>query len=185
MSTKTYISLDLDFFNQYDETDMSIILEWLLNKDCPITVVDSHEDLIDHCKKYDWTNLINFDAHSDYKPDTDREYLVLDCSSWIDFVANKKGKYTWVSSKFDANYGRLDCSEEKPFDQLALGLWKETEHCTNYKKMLKTKDIVAIGISLSFFGDKYTDDWVVVRFLEILEKFGRNDLVKETYEKMK
>lgn len=116
----TYLSLDLDFFDSTDVPGNLVLLREILlnmrNKEIPVEVVMSHEDLVFHMqklKRLKLKRLINLDEHSDSEGlytctkklrngRTSRVHRPsgLHCGNWVDhvpFARTRLGEYVWVT----------------------------------------------------------------------------------------
>ena len=100
---KTYLSIDLDFWNRRPLSECEKILTKVQSiadrKGIKIKIVEEHHDLIDDINKTNCQRVINIDYHSDIAnlnvPDGYK--LELNCGTWANFLKGHENKeYIWV-----------------------------------------------------------------------------------------
>jgi hypothetical protein len=93
MRRKTFLSIDMDFFN-LDGTAMAMdFLDKVLRLKVPTKAVMNHQQMLSMVNKSGANYLLNVDAHSDLVPFTTRSF---ECGSWVTFVKWADiGTYHW------------------------------------------------------------------------------------------
>jgi hypothetical protein len=167
---KTYLSLDLDFWNKTkDLGKIRIFLEKvkeLKDRGIPVLVVDSHEELTKDVNRLEIEHLINVDYHSDiwdrWNPYVKDWYNCYNCGTWINFVKKSNRMiYTWVHPHKKGNECLGYCSHrDNPFydEGLVYSGWKVTEMLgsTTPEKFIRWENVISVGIAFSY-------DWIYDR----------------------
>lgn len=109
MSTKHYLSVDIDYWTKNTESMMTSLMSLMNNKgDIPITAVMNHQQLLPHVDASAARHLVNIDYHSDLNDITVKE---LHCGSWVSYVSwRAQGRYTWIRPERDPSVGK--CTSE-------------------------------------------------------------------------
>lgn len=171
-SRKTYLSIDLDYWNSHpDSLDcrnfFHALSKALKDKGISPKIVKSHESLFPHVNRSGCSVLLNLDYHSDLA-DLDasgrdeKNRRVFNDGTWANFVKwQAKGKFTWLMPSRKDCYrdrrGRCDLTRN-PFETRCTG-WKETKASTGWKR-IDFGAIAAVGISVS---PDYLDDPEAIR----------------------
>ena len=95
---KTYLSIDMDFWNgrttEYVESDLDALLRELHQRNVPMIAVMNHQQLTNVISASSARVLINVDMHSDL---ADTGVDVFECGTWVSYVKwRKHGKYAWI-----------------------------------------------------------------------------------------
>ena len=103
---KTYLSIDLDFWNHRSLTELEKVLlrvkEVVEKRELPFAIVDQHHRLVRHIDRCECERVINMDYHSDIvnKPFPCENEMSFNCGSWANFVRKKLRKeYVWLYPK--------------------------------------------------------------------------------------
>lgn len=118
---KTYLSIDLDFWNYHVAFDVIIPDPWskiasLITSRVPIFVVKNHDELIDHANKYSPDKIINVDFHDDLG-DGERTSKP-SCANWPMFVRNAGDiRYIWRHPHV-GNIAPGICNESQRFPEI-------------------------------------------------------------------
>lgn len=156
---KTYLSVDVDFFNgrsdEILEEYLKNLLKYSKDNDVPLVAVTNHQQLLGFVNKSEARKLVNIDEHSDL---TDNSYHVLECGTWVSFVKwRKEGVYRWIysgsyPSRGDCNGDYTIFHSERIIDRGASD-WKELGVKTMEGKIPTFSningDVVDIGVCLS------------------------------------
>ena len=154
---KTYLSIDIDFWEDLSEDRLQKDLQRLVNelnkRQIPIVAVMNHQQLLPLVSDSSARRLVNVDQHSDLADTTVEK---LDCGTWVSYVSwRKKGEYVWIRRhSLDAgecNGGDPIFRERGGVDK-TLSDWKKlSTKRVRYLPPLKEllKGVVAAGICLS------------------------------------
>lgn len=163
---KRYLSVDLDFWNEREDTECYAFLSKLKSL-FKIHIVDSHEKLLPHINVRKYDEVINLDRHADIanngnslgckKFKDGRKVPELNCGTWANWIKNRE-TFTWLYPyETDENGGY--CHEPRinkfsPFVHPKIAAWK------NVRKVAVRdipsnilEDVVAVGVACSY-------DWV-------------------------
>lgn len=99
-SPTTFLSVDIDFFNDEDETVLRRYLDKLTDfaheRGIPISSVTNHQQMLDLVNNSGATGLVNVDYHSDLASDDVKEF---ECGTWVTYVEERQKKhYHWIHS---------------------------------------------------------------------------------------
>jgi hypothetical protein len=178
---RVYLSVDLDYFNQFSDNFLLQSLRYFKNLNADTKIVESHERLVPHTKKFDFDILVNIDAHSDYcawELDDGETQISTpgnctgNCGDWVDHAyRDGMSEYVWVLPSASSEFlGRCDAGvgeEEPPFHKVG-GVWPVKRKTKGWKTILRGKEVVALGIATSYI-DKYTDNHVIETIFNNLE----------------
>lgn len=154
---KTYLSVDLDFFNSRKNMELELvrlcydIRNRVSNKD--ILLVETHEDLLDHCAETKPDLLVNIDEHSDLTENSafDKDGHI-HCGNWVNFSEAKT--YAWLVPNKEVVNGPGRCDKTKYFFTKRgahLRNVKEVEIWHGLKKIpWDTVDRVGIALSVAY-----------------------------------
>ncbi len=145
--SKSYLSIDIDFWNDLNAAERSLSRLLLRRGDIPILAVMNHQQLLTHVNRSGANLLINVDEHSDL---VDTTVKIFECGSWISYVEwRKDGEYLWVRNKRSASYG--SCNQ-------LCNHWNEDSDWGSTKSVFRKQavdlcpylqDCVGIGLCLS------------------------------------
>ena len=173
---KSYLSIDIDFWNDQKTNTAKKALEKLFNKakkcGIPIQSVMNHQQLTPFVNKSGADTLINIDTHSDLG-DTYVDYF--SCGSWVSYIQwRQKGTYIWYHR---LSIGEGECNNMEPIflnnklPRIDLTDWQTIKR-HKVRKMVSTrkllKNCVAIGFVMS---PAYSDDDLIVLFKELVKKY--------------
>jgi hypothetical protein len=129
---KTYLSIDLDFFNntpiEQTESILETIIKKAIKKKIPIVSVMNHQQLLPRVNKYFKTggHLINVDWHSDIC--SVKKLVELNCGTWISYVNKRKlCSFSWYHPTGKNDYRVVDgsCQEDSFKEMVEHGkLWR-------------------------------------------------------------
>ena len=109
---KTYLSVDLDFFNPWDhyleevETMLVLIIRQARKRNIPLLAVMNHQQLLPVVNASRARRLVNVDEHSDV---TEGDISELDCGSWVSYVRwRAQGHYHWVRNCCSTSRGNCN-----------------------------------------------------------------------------
>ena len=179
---KTFLSIDIDFWNSVAHADgVEIALENLNSvfnhcktNGVPLSAVANHNQMLSLVNKSKANQLINIDYHSDLATnDVDN----LNCGTWVSYVKQRnKSKYKWLHYN-DAYDG--DCNGAEPIFAGIMGTrkkfnrgivdWNECVHSEvngpvfNFKKMFDRERVSQVCICES---PSYTDSDILKKFVE-------------------
>lgn len=156
---KTYLSIDIDFWNDEDpwvlwrDLNKIILRAYESRPFIPVHAVMNHQQLTPLVSKSGAKKLVNIDMHSDLA-DTNVRYF--ECGTWVSYVDwRKKGEYLWIY-RHDLDDG--ECNGDNPIfhcDNRArqkISDWKKVA-CKRVQQLPPMKQIldgvIQIGISLS------------------------------------
>jgi len=171
---KTYLSIDLDYWNEQSHAravdDLDYLIDEICGRELPFKVVFDHEKLLSHLRQFDFRRLINVDFHSDVANIDTCSELQLNCGTWVNFVPHCRSReYLWVHPGSLA-FGRCDQRTNVRFPDIYTG-WGDVEETNkDWRKLLDWKDVVAVGISLS---PDFTAEQVLADFIVKLHAYGR------------
>lgn len=154
---KTYLSVDLDFFNSRRNSELELvrlcydIRNRVRSKD--VLLVETHEDLLDHCVDAKTELLVNIDEHSDLTENSAfEEDGCIHCGNWVNF--SEAQKYVWVVPNKEVVEGPGRCDKTKYFFTKRgahLRNVKEVEIWYGFKKIpWDTIDRVGIALSIEY-----------------------------------
>jgi hypothetical protein len=161
-SSKTYLSLDVDFWNNRDYEELREVMERvkrLQRRGKDLLIVDRHHKLVPHANKYRCTEVINVDAHSDIV-NSDSQFrcdgtkLKLNCGTWANYLKVRQ-KFRWMFPKGHKMKDGLchwpQTNEFSPFTDPSIAGWKEVtkEPVDEFPMDLMLRK-AAIGIAISF-----------------------------------
>ena len=149
---KTYLSIDLDYWNGLRRRSIDIFFKHVFQLGLPIWVAPFHDQLLPHINQHDCDTLINVDYHSDIS-DYEPRRLPLTGGTWANFVKWKKhGTFIWRYPQaeclsHDGGYCHL---HKNPFKNAACARWGE---CLNRAGLrgIPWHTVKAVGVSLSAF----------------------------------
>lgn len=164
---KTYLSLDLDFWNKTKDLDRIRVflmkVKELKDRGIPVLVVDSHEQLTNDVNRIEIEHLINVDYHSDiwdrWNPLHKEYYNCYNCGTWINFVKTKNRLiYTWLHPHTKGNEHLGYCSHNRnPFfnEGVRFSGWKVTEMISSRtpEKFIRWENVISVGVAFSY-------DWI-------------------------
>ncbi len=173
---KTYLSIDIDYWNGLSIQSILRFFENLLALSCPLLLVNDHHSLLHDMNQSDCDTLINVDYHSDVsdQPDT------LNCGTWGNFVNwQHRGTFVWrYPSKECVRYGGWGgyCHEKhNPFE----------EPITQWAKIRKQQGICHLPWStIHRIGVAWSLDWLHDNHLgQLADQWANSiDLIQdETY----
>ena len=165
--TPTYLSIDLDYWNYAPELVVPD-LETILRRagDVPIRLVDSHDKLLAHADAYTWHCLVNIDQHADLAAyEVIRQHWQPGCGDWVDYLGEKTKEYIWCCPPDEPHDPRM-FEEDRYYFTLQNKLWGHTSRIRGWQAPLRSKQISAIGVALSYFnpGERYTSEVVLNNF---------------------
>jgi hypothetical protein len=183
---ETYLSVDLDFFNDRPKSELIRLCHDILNKvqSKDILLVDTHEELLPHCAAIEPDLLVNVDEHSDLTEDKTAATFP-HCGNWVNF--SKAKKYRWLAPNREVtSYYNVSLWGNKTTVSQGKGRCDNTEHfftkkCASLRtikdaaiwyglKKIPWNTVARVGIALSV---EYTSR-------EVLKVFG-----KECYSDLK
>lgn len=123
---KTYLSVDLDFWNYYGKNQFNKSFFYkILTSDIPKLLVDEHHKLLPHINNFNFDEVINLDYHSDMADnlhifdDNHRAKKLfatpprLNCGVWGNHVKNRKNStFIWKHPHKDKVLWRGGCHTE-------------------------------------------------------------------------
>jgi hypothetical protein len=147
---KTYLSIDIDYWNLGTSRDLDRELNSLLRlaNNIPIIAVMNHQQLLPIINTSGANHLVNIDEHSDL---TACDVNELECGTWVSYVTwRRTGTYLWIRSQKGTAYGSCngeDNSWNKGND------WKKAEskyiNPDNLRLVKYLSNCVGIGICMS------------------------------------
>lgn len=171
---QTYLSIDLDFWNQGRKSFPHMRKFLRQAKDSVssknLLIVDSHEELLPHVNESGCDNLINVDWHSDISNRFDptrreKAWKDLNCGTWVTFVKFRRtGMFTWIHPyKATERSARGYCHyphtpKHNPFVNPTLGGWnalQERKH-RHPEALIDWWSVHAVGICFSYDWVRYT-----------------------------
>jgi hypothetical protein len=173
MKKKTYVSIDMDFWNYGKVNDAELYLRKIFRmarrKKIPIHAVTNHQQLTDLVSATDTNELINLDDHSDL---AGKDVTRYNCGTWVSYVKQrKKMVYKWVHrhSSGDCNwdfplFGKKRCKTK--YTEYKLIKHKIVKQAPSPNVLLKT--CKAIGFCLS---PSYTETNLQYVFHELVDEF--------------
>lgn len=164
---KTYLSLDLDFWNKIKDIEkvkaFLIKVKELQDRGIPVLVVDSHEELTKVVNKLAIEHLINVDYHSDiwdrWNPRHNEYHNCYNCGTWINFIKKENRLiYTWMHphSKGHENLGYCSHQHNPFYDEgLVYSGWRITEMLGSRtpERFVRWENVISVGIAFSY-------DWI-------------------------
>ena len=177
---KTYLSIDLDFWNDRPTNDCLEFMKKIKATGLPIRIVDDHADLLPFINKSGCDCIINLDYHSDIsnnikvsgknfkskKKKCSKEKHILpklNCGTWANWVDNRN-TYIWMHP-FNVRFDLALCHEPKiddysPFCNPSVAGYKSvTKISLHNLPSWILNNVVDIGIACSY---KWLEDhWEV------------------------
>ena len=167
---RTFLSIDLDFWNQHQKIQhVRAFLQKAKDSCDNVIIVDSHENLRKHVGKNGCDHLINVDFHSDiwdrHNPKNKlwdkREYS---CGSWVNFVSPKNRLlYTWIHPHGNTPNRGYCCHGANPLTEEGRkhSGWKMTEMIASKKPEchIRWEQVTTIGVAFSYDWLEFKDDW--------------------------
>lgn len=178
---RTFLSIDIDFWNESGKDCVDLMLENLnsVYKICrtngiPLSAVANHNQMLSLVNDSKTNQLINIDYHSDLATNNVEN---LNCGTWVSYVKNRRNsKYKWLHHN-RAVYG--DCNGSEPIfkgisdieDYFNEGEvdWGEVTHrevsspIFDFRKMINREIITQVCICES---PSYTNDDIYEKFRE-------------------
>lgn len=143
--TASYLSIDLDYWNEETERQMLNFLKKVMALDIPINAYIEHHEILRSVNRAKFDTLFNVDYHSDLCEDSvhGQSPLELNEGTWGNFVKGKKDKtFIWIhpqttcyinpGSSYEDHRGDGRCDLAKnPFtNPQAVCGWKDAKHRT-------------------------------------------------------
>ena len=147
----TYLSIDLDYWNNKKLSKMTNFLTHVLRLGKPIKIVRSHEQLLRDLNKTRYDLLINIDYHADIaEDDKNGNPIPLNDGTWANRVVwRKNGTYEWRHPfKRPSHYNGYCHVYKNPFTDHTSTSWKNVLARQGIKN-INWKNIEAVGIALS------------------------------------
>lgn len=150
MEMKTYLSIDLDYWNGQRRRSIDAFFGHVFALRLPIWVAPFHHQLLPHINQCVCDTLINVDFHSDIA-EWERK-LSLTEGTWANFVTwRRRGTFIWRHSCWDRWGGesRYCHWQKNPFKEDVSG-WK----CVLKQEGLRSipwHTVQAVGVSLSSY----------------------------------
>jgi len=148
---KTYLSIDLDYWNGLPRQSINAFFSRVFQLKLPIWVAPFHHQLLPHINRNPCDQLINVDYHSDIA--TLANNLQCTEGTWANFVKWRiGGAFTWrhPSNKSHPASGYChDIEERNPFENPARTGWRV---CQKYAGLrgIPWSTVKAVGVSLSW-----------------------------------
>ena len=175
---KTYLSIDLDFFNDLNNPkDAKRILETTLSRaqkfKIPVIAVMNHQQLLPQVNyhfKHSKCKLINVDWHSDICQTNDLSQL--NCGTWISYVKKRKlCDFLWLHPTHDNGY-KVEMGKCHDYYNWNTGTdWRNVRRQAFSAKDvpgLVKKDVCEIGLCMS---PGWSDYKLMDIFRELLKKY--------------
>ena len=144
---RTYLSIDIDFWNDLDAAETSLSRLLLRRGDIPTLSVMNHQQLLQDVDESDADRLVNVDEHSDL---TDTTVNIFECGSWISYVRwRKRGEYLWIRNQRGTIHG--SCNRYRGYWDAGSD-WGETRGIFRRQEIdlcLYLQECVGIGLCLS------------------------------------
>jgi hypothetical protein len=176
VSKNTYLSVDLDFWNCYQENitpDFQFLFDKITQHNISYYICQDHREILRHTKQFPhFSTLINVDAHQDFSDLMSNELKInnLNCGTWVNFVPQRKNKdsqYLWVHPNgVEGGYYFYD-----PFKEPERVGWSKANKMSLLRKSLQDIDfneICGIGFSMSY---DYIE-WGVINAIKMLHVFS-------------
>lgn len=167
----TYLSIDLDFWNQgktsfpHMKRFLRDVKDRVPNK---LLIVDSHEEILSHVNSSGCDHLINVDWHSDISNRFDPKhcqkeaYNKFNCGTWVTYVDFRdKGQFTWIhpyraterGARGYCHYPHKPC--HNPFLNPQVGGWNVCRQIKNKhpEQIIDWWDVQLASVTFSY-------DWV-------------------------
>jgi hypothetical protein len=125
---KTYLSIDLDFWNYFVAFNCFIPDPWskiatLLTLNIPILVVENHDELTEHANSFGIDKLVNVDYHDDLGDGTEEHSL--SCANWpLHLMNTGRISYIWRHPHSEDIVPGL-CNENMRFPDIAMMYGKD------------------------------------------------------------
>lgn len=156
---KTYLSIDLDFWNDRPAKECLKFMRQIKATGLPIKIVDDHADLLPFINKSHCDRIINLDYHSDISNngyDSCNKALrpKLNCGTWANWVKNRNA-FVWMHP-FNIRLDIALCHEPKndrhsPFCNPILAGYKNvTKLSLHHLPSWILNEVVEIGIACSY-----------------------------------
>ena len=189
---KTYLSIDLDFWNFRPLSECEKILQYAKakakRKGLNIKIVEEHHGIINDINATDCKRVVNIDYHSDIvNPEGFSGNIPLNCGTWGNFVKkSSRQEFIWVhpsSIPIKEGYCHFPLSRKcNPFFNPELAGWKVCK-----KMPVSTRnfpwnlwhDIVGIGFCTSY---DYLHCYKAIRMLSVVGKIFGEDTVEDLME---
>lgn len=168
----TYLSVDLDYWGSYqilNKKNMCKYLDRIFRLECPVYIVNSHEEILQYLNKLKVKHLINIDFHADVVNNAGK-FDFCD-GTWANFYKYKKDcVFEWrYRSRKDFIQGRCDNIPKTKFVDIPTG----------YKALLS--DVGLYHIDWSLIGEvciatsplywNCSWDWLVEKYSIFKEYF--------------
>ena len=159
---RTYLSLDLDFFNAVSnevypvfmstvEHHLEEISKFIKSRGTPCVAVMNHQQMLRFVDDSGCDTLLNVDTHSDLAEANVDEFS---CGTWVSYVKwRREGRYIWrhgyTAFRGDCS-GNVNLFGPRPArERGVLSGWKNVAHVRTRNMPELTEDIQSIGICLS------------------------------------
>lgn len=107
---KTYLSIDIDFWNDLDAAEVTLCKLLLQRGEVPISAVMNHQQLLSSVNDSGADLLVNVDEHSDL---TDSGVTIFECGSWVSYVEWRHyGRYLWVRNVQNTSRGSCNLGQK-------------------------------------------------------------------------
>jgi len=147
MTLRTYLSIDIDFWNDLDAAERTLSKLFLRRGDIPVRAVMNHQQLLPSINKSGADLLVNVDEHSDL---TDTDVNIFECGTWVSYVKwRTRGKYLWIRNQKGVSHG--SCNHGQKFWNSGSD-WLTTNTVFEPQEVdlsLYLRDCVGIGLCLS------------------------------------
>ena len=177
---KTYLSVDIDFFNDPELCRKQLrLLMNRIGKRIPVLAVMNHQQMLLEVNASEARRLINIDQHSDL---AEVGVSKLNCGTWISYVRwRKDGEYIWIRSHADYQGScngddRGNWAKDVDWGPCSSQYIKQE----NIKVTAYLCDCVGVGICMS---PAYASKAVTDVFREIVDQYGipyRKGLMNES-----
>ena len=175
--SSTYLSVDLDYFNEKPLREMTKLFSIMLRRIPPknILLVETHEDLLPHVLANKPQLLVNVDTHSDFCEDATVASFP-HCGNWVNF--SKAEKYRWLAPNREVtayyrigSWGNKIWAGEGRCDSTEHFFSKKCAHMRNIKdsaiwyglSRIPWDTVGCVGIAVSL---EYTEPHVVREFVD-------------------
>jgi hypothetical protein len=103
---RTYLSIDIDFWNNLEAAERVLTKLLLRRGDIPTIAVMNHQQLLPMVNESNADVLVNIDEHSDL---CDTSVSRFECGSWVSYVKwRKNGKYVWLRNNHGTAKGNCN-----------------------------------------------------------------------------
>ena len=144
---RTYLSIDLDFWNDLNAADITLSRLLLRRGDIPAIAVMNHQQLLQSINRSGADFLVNVDEHSDL---TNTDVNIFTCGTWVSYVKwRTQGQYLWVRNQQGTNHGNCNHGQ-KSWNTGSDWYSTNTIFATQEVDLRQyLKDCVGIGLCLS------------------------------------